>query len=119
MSDNEAVTPDDPIVTLKNAGNAKYAEGNFALAIDSFTAAILLVRERLIGADLVATTPTPPAGLTHKEHKKTLDEGVRARNEDKVLAATLFCNRSMCHASLGNCEASIADAKLVSDPPAL
>jgi len=116
MSDKESVTEnasDDPILQLKKSGNFEYAQGNYTAAIEHFSAAVDQVKERLttMDAELMQTTSKNPAELT-EEHKVAYEAGMEVRKEAKVLAATLFCNRGMCHSGLGDWTASVVDSKM-------
>jgi hypothetical protein len=123
MSEKETVATDatsatnDPITDLKTTGNAEYAKGNYTSAIASFSAAIDIIKSRLIALDEAALALIASSGgaaeLT-EEQTQQRELAVVSRTEQKVLAATLFCNRSMCFSGLNDWSACIDDAKMVS-----
>lgn len=130
MSDKEGVattetdsvsTCEDPIIALKSTGNAEYAQGNYATAIESFTAAIAIMKARLIELDeaaltLIASDNAGGEGAKElsEEQKTARTQAVETRTEAKVLAATLFCNRSMCYSGLEDWSACVEDSRMVS-----
>lgn len=115
---SSAVT--DPVVVLKNSGNSEYAKANYATAMESFNTAISIMKERLKGLDEAAlalisnSESSVQSTESREESAKEREKAVEERNSAKELAATLFCNRSMCHSALSNWSSCVDDSRMVS-----
>ena len=106
---------EDPVIELKREGNSEYAQGNYSIALKSFSEAIDIMKGRLIALDeavVPSKSEKDDKEMTEEEMTKKDDE-MNARQEMKELTATLFCNRSMCHSGLDDWSACVSDAKMV------
>ena len=112
----EASQEEDSILQLKSEGNAAFASSAFEKAKDRFSAAIDLIRARIIS--LKENKAVTNAPLTEKEEGLAEDEAIdegddKALEEAQHLAAVLFCNRSMSWSALGDWKSSMEDARVV------